>query len=122
MGSLGTKSTTPIIAPGFQPDRAALAVDSIHQASIAKEATMLDRKFFDEINAKISEVIAASPAKDIEKNMKAMMMAMFSKMDLVTRDEFDVQVQVLQKTREKVDALEAKLLQQEAEKISGHEL
>ncbi len=50
------------------------------------------------------------------------MMAMFAKMDLVTRDEFDVQVQVLQKTREKVDALEAKLLEKEAAKISGHEL
>ena len=83
---------------------------------------MFDKKFFDDINAKISEVIAASPAKDIEKNMKAMMMAMFAKMDLVTREEFDVHVQVLQKTREKVDALEAKLALQEAAKTAGHEL
>ena len=75
---------------------------------------MLDKKFFDDINAKISEIIAASPAKDIEKNMKAMMMAMFAKLDLVTREEFDVQVQVLQRTREKLDALEARLAQQDA--------
>ncbi|MEO7761661.1 MAG: accessory factor UbiK family protein [Casimicrobiaceae bacterium] len=74
---------------------------------------MLDRKFFDDINARISEVIAASPVKDIEKNIKAMMMAMFAKLDLVTREEFDVQVQVLQRTREKLDALEAKLARQE---------
>ena len=72
---------------------------------------MFDPKFFDEINKKISEVIAASPAKDIEKNMRAMMMAMFARLDLVTREEFDVQMQLLQRTREKLDALEARLAQ-----------
>ena len=70
---------------------------------------MFDKKFFDDINAKISEVIANSPAKDIEKNMKAMMMAMFAKLDLVTREEFDTQVKVLQRTRERLDALEERL-------------
>ena len=70
---------------------------------------MFDPKFFEEINKRISEVIAASPAKDIEKNLKAMMTAMFAKLDLVTRDEFDVQMQVLQRTREKIDALEVQL-------------
>ena len=72
---------------------------------------MFDPKFFEEINKKISEVIAASPAKDIEKNMRAMMMAMFARLDLVTREEFDVQMKVLQRTREKLDALEARLAQ-----------
>ena len=72
---------------------------------------MFDPKFFDELNKKISEVIAASPAKDFEKNMRAMMMAMFARLDLVTREEFDVQMQVLQRTREKLDALEARLAQ-----------
>lgn len=70
---------------------------------------MFDPKFFEEINARIAEVIAASPAKDIEKNIKAMMTAMFAKLDLVTREEFDVQMQVLQRTREKLDALESRL-------------
>ena len=75
---------------------------------------MFDTKFFDEFNAKIAEVIAASPAKDIEKNMKAMMKSMFAKMDLVTREEFDLQVKVLQRTREKLDALEARLAKDDA--------
>ena len=79
---------------------------------------MFDKKFFDDINAKISEVIAASPAKDIEKNMKAMMMATFSKLDLVTREEFDVQVQILQRTREKLEALEARLAQADNEHMA----
>jgi BMFP domain-containing protein YqiC len=70
---------------------------------------MFDPKFFDELSAKISQIIAASPAKDIEKNVKTMMTSMFSKMDLVTREEFDVQRKVLERTREKLDAIEAQL-------------
>lgn len=70
---------------------------------------MFDPKFFEELNAKISEIIAASPAKDIEKNIKAMMQSMFAKLDLVTREEFDVQRKVLERTREKLDAIEAQL-------------
>jgi BMFP domain-containing protein YqiC len=77
---------------------------------------MFDTKFFDDINARISEVIAASPAKDIEKNMKAMMTSMFTRLDLVTREEFDVQMQVLQRTREKLEALEARLERERAER------
>ena len=73
---------------------------------------MFDPKFFEEVNARIAEVIAASPARDIEKNIKAMMTAMFARLDLVTREEFDVQRQVLQRTREKLDALEARLAQE----------
>ena len=77
---------------------------------------MFDSKFFEDLNARIAEVIAASPAKDIEKNMKAMLTAMFARLDLVTREEFDVQVAVLQRTREKLEALEARLAQADSKK------
>ena len=70
---------------------------------------MFDPKFFEELSAKISGIIAASPVKDIEKNVKTMMMSMFAKLDLVTREEFDVQRKVLERTREKLDAIEAQL-------------
>ena len=70
---------------------------------------MFDPKFFEDLNAKISDIIKASPAKDIEKNLKAMMMAMFARLDLVTRKEFDIQRKVLERTREKLDAIEAQL-------------
>ncbi|KIA82265.1 MULTISPECIES: accessory factor UbiK family protein [Chromobacterium] len=70
---------------------------------------MLSQKLFDEISAKISETIAASPAKDLEKNIRAMMASTFSKMDLVTREEFDVQQAVLARTREQLAALESRL-------------
>lgn len=58
---------------------------------------------------KIGEVIRNSPAKDIEKNVRAMMTQGFHRMDLVTREEFDIQSKVLAKTREKLEALEAKV-------------
>ena len=65
--------------------------------------------FFDELAARISEVMAASPAKDIEKNMRAMLASFFSRLDLVTREEFDVQVQLLERARERLVQLEARL-------------
>lgn len=75
---------------------------------------MLSQKLFDEISNKISETIAASPAKDLEKNVKAMMAATFSRMDLVTREEFDIQQEVLAQTRAQLSTLEQRLAQLEA--------
>ncbi|MBS1130690.1 MAG: hypothetical protein H6R16_1692 [Proteobacteria bacterium] len=70
---------------------------------------MLDPKTLEEFGAKMSALFANSPAKDIEKNAKAMMGGFFAKLDLVTREEFDVQAQVLARTREKLEALEARV-------------
>jgi BMFP domain-containing protein YqiC len=70
---------------------------------------MLDPKTLEDFGAKMSALFANSPAKDIEKNAKAMVSGLFSKLDLVTREEFDVQAQVLARTREKLQALEARV-------------
>ncbi|MBV6324236.1 accessory factor UbiK family protein [Duganella violaceipulchra] len=70
--------------------------------------------FFNDLQGKINQAIENSPAKDIEKNVKAMMTQGFAKLDLVTREEFDVQAQVLAKTRAKLEALEARLAELEA--------
>ncbi len=75
--------------------------------------------FFNDLQAKISQAIENSPAKDIEKNVKAMMSQGFSKLDLVTREEFDVQTQVLAKTRAKLEALEARVAALEAARQPG---
>jgi BMFP domain-containing protein YqiC len=80
---------------------------------------MLNPKLFDDINAKISQVIADSPAKDIEKNIRALMSAAFVKMDLVTREEFDVQVELLARTRAKLDELERRVAGLEQQSRSG---
>ena len=76
---------------------------------------MLGKKLFEEVSAKVSETIANSPAKDVEKNVKAMLGSAFNRMDLVTREEFDIQQQVLIKTRTKLAELEERLKQLEAQ-------
>lgn len=77
---------------------------------------MLNAKFFDELSAKLSELLDSSPAKDIEKNVRALLMQGFAKLDLVTREEFDVQAQVLSRTREQLTSLEARVAGLEAQR------
>ena len=67
---------------------------------------MANPKILDEIGSKVSELLANSPAKDLEKNARALLASGFSKLDLVTREEFDLQTKVLQRTREKLDEME----------------
>lgn len=69
----------------------------------------MDTKFLDELNRRVSELIAASPARDIEKNLRALMSSSFSRLDLVTREEFDIQQEVLRRTREKLAQMEARV-------------
>ena len=70
--------------------------------------------FFNDLQGKLNQALENSPAKDIERNVKAMMTQGFSKLDLVTREEFDIQAQVLAKTRAKLDALEVRVAELEA--------
>ena len=65
------------------------------------------------MSAKWADILAKSPVKDIEKNLKAMMVSVFDKLDLVTREEFDVQQEVLLHTREKLTVLEARIAELE---------
>lgn len=70
---------------------------------------MIRQKIFDDISSKVSEVLSQGPAKDLEKNMRAMLQAGFSKLDLVTREEFEVQQEVLTRTREKLRQMELRI-------------
>ena len=69
----------------------------------------MNKQSFEEISEKISKLLANSPAADLEKNVRALLSAAFAKLDLVTREEFDVQREVLLRSREKITALEARL-------------
>lgn len=80
---------------------------------------MVNQKLLDELGARIKDVIANSPARDIENNLRATLVSLFARLDLVTREEFDVQSEVLARTREKLTQLEAKLA--ELEKSAKHE-
>ena len=70
---------------------------------------MLDPKILEDLGAKMSALLANSPAADLEKNVKALMSGFFGRLDLVTREEFDVQAQVLARTRQKLKDLEARV-------------
>lgn len=76
--------------------------------------------FFNDLQDKINQAIESSPAKDIERNVKAMMTQGFSKLDLVTREEFDIQAQVLAKTRAKLETLELRVAELEAKLAAEH--
>ena len=71
-------------------------------------------RILDEIGAKLSEIAAASPARDIEKNVRALLGSAFGKLDLVTREEFDVQREVLAQARRRLAELEARVAELEA--------
>jgi ubiquinone biosynthesis accessory factor UbiK len=74
------------------------------------------------LNDVVQQVLAAMPAglknlpEDLQKNLRAAIQTAFSKMDLVTRDEFDAQMGVLQKTRQKLEALEKEVATLEKQK------
>jgi len=75
----------------------------------ATEDIMLDPKIFEDFGARMSALLANGPAADLEKNAKALLGGFFDKLDLVTREEFDVQAQVLARTRQKLKELEARV-------------
>ncbi|HKY02962.1 MAG TPA: accessory factor UbiK family protein [Burkholderiales bacterium] len=71
-------------------------------------------EFFEELNRRMAEILAQTPAKDLEKNLRAMLTAAFSRLDLVTREEFDVQTELLARAHDKLAALEARVAALEA--------
>ena len=75
---------------------------------------MLNNEKLSELSNKIREIVKDSPLPDIEKNIDALLKGMFTKMELVTREEFDVQTEVLKRTRQKLEELEKKLSEIEA--------
>jgi ubiquinone biosynthesis accessory factor UbiK len=75
---------------------------------------MAQTSLLDDLSARISEFLAASPAKDLEKNLRALLTAAFARLDLATREEFEVQALVLARTREKLAELERRVVELEA--------
>ena len=75
---------------------------------------MLDKRLLDDINERMRSVLAQSPAADIEKNLRVLLAGWFSRLDLVTREEFDVQREVLRRAQDRLAQLEARLAELEA--------
>jgi ubiquinone biosynthesis accessory factor UbiK len=75
---------------------------------------MQQNRLFEELSGRISALLAQSPAKDAEKNLRALLGSFFSRLDLVTREEFDVQAKLLARSREQIGVLEMRLAELEA--------
>ena len=74
----------------------------------------MNEKLLGELSERLAQFAAGNPAKDLERNFRAMLSSAFSRLDLVSREEYDVQAQVLARTREKLVALEARVAEIEA--------
>jgi BMFP domain-containing protein YqiC len=77
---------------------------------------MIDNRLFEELRQKIDEAFRASPAQDIEKNLRALLAAWFDRLDLVLREDFEVQKQLLERAQTKLAELEARIAELEARK------
>jgi hypothetical protein len=75
---------------------------------------MLDPKLLEDLSARIAAALAATPAADIEKNLRVLLSSAFAKLDLVTREDFEVQKELLARAQARLAALEARLAEIEA--------
>ena len=74
---------------------------------------MFNSSFINDLSNKIRELVKNSPLDDMDKNIHALIQGAFTKMELISREEFDVQAEVLRNTRDKLTLLEAKLAELE---------
>jgi len=74
---------------------------------------MINTQVLDDLSRKIREMAASGPAADAERNLRALLQGVFTKLELVNREEFDVQADLLRRTREKLTQLESRLTELE---------
>jgi ubiquinone biosynthesis accessory factor UbiK len=80
---------------------------------------MTNPRLIEELGDKLSDILARSPARDVEKNVRALLAAFFDRFDLVTREDFEVQKRVLERTRTRITELEKRIGELEAAERSG---
>lgn len=69
--------------------------------------------FVEDLQQRIAALLEGTPAADLQKNLKALLAQQFTRLDLVTREEFEVQREVLATAREKIGRLEARVVELE---------
>jgi len=75
---------------------------------------MIDKRLLDELGERINEALRSSPAADLEKNLKALLLAWFDRLDLVVREDFEVQKKLLERAHAKLAELETRIGELEA--------
>jgi len=89
---------------------------AVRSAAPTESGIEMNEKFLSELSARLAALAADNPAKDFEKNVRALLSSAFSRLDLVSREEYEVQTQVLARAREKLAALEARVAELEAKR------
>ena len=80
---------------------------------------MIDKHFIDDVRERVQRVLRGSPAADLEKNLKAVLAGWFDRLQLVSREDFDVQRRLLERANEKLAQLEKRISELEASGRSG---
>jgi ubiquinone biosynthesis accessory factor UbiK len=75
---------------------------------------MIDSRLFDQLRQRIDEALRNSPAQDVEKNLRALLAAWFDRLDLVLREDFEIQKKLLERAQAKLAELEARIAELEA--------
>jgi ubiquinone biosynthesis accessory factor UbiK len=70
--------------------------------------------FLNDLQDKLKVLLANTPAADIERNIKVLVTAQLAKFELVTREEFDTQKELLARLRERANTLEERVAQLES--------
>ena len=95
------------------------AKSALARLQCATFALMIDKRFFEELNERVSEAFRNSPAQDLEKNLKAMLASGFSRLDLVLREDFEIQQKLLERAQAKLGELEARVSELEGKRSGG---
>jgi BMFP domain-containing protein YqiC len=74
---------------------------------------MMDKELLKDLGERLSDAARASPAQDLEKNLRALLSAFFDRFDVVLREDFDVQRKLLERAQAKLAALEARVAELE---------
>lgn len=85
----------------------------IRCSGVRYACTVIDKRLFDEMSERIDAAFRDSPAADLEKNLRAMLLAWFDRLDLVVREDFDVQKKLLERAQAKLAELEARVAELE---------
>jgi BMFP domain-containing protein YqiC len=77
---------------------------------------MIDKRVLEDLGARLGDSARNSPAHDLEKNLRALLMAFFDRFDVVVREDFDVQRKLLDRAQAKLAVLEARVAELEAKR------
>jgi hypothetical protein len=79
----------------------------------------MDKRPLEQLSERVSALLGDTPARDIEKNLRALLGSWFDRLQLVTREEFDIQKRLLEQASTRVAELEARIAQIESRRRGG---